>query len=115
MLFFILLLVVKTISRVESIGSITINSTIVSENRIIISGALKEDNTSIWSYRDYSYSFEGSDAFISIKTFPEFGKLVFSNLDFIIDIEGNFLELRNIYIKDDETTTLIWYADNNFE
>ena len=96
------------ITRVEDIAHIQLARISVVNNSICVSGHLKEDNTSIWSYKDFSYSIEGDSLYITIISYPEFGKRIFSNLDFDVKIEGDFSSINSVSFKDDEKTLIIW-------
>lgn len=96
------------ITRVEDVDQIKIDSIVVATNSITISGQLYEDNTSMWSYKNFNYSIEDQNLCITIKTYPEIGKRVFSNLGFSIIIEGDFSIVERISLKDAEKNLVIW-------
>jgi hypothetical protein len=103
--------VIKKINRserVESVSQIVLDSVIVSDESIYITGKIREDNTSIWSYKDYSFTVEGNDVYFTIYSYPEYGKLIFSHLDFCITVEGSFSNTEKVYLLDNEETLTIW-------
>jgi len=98
-------------TQAEDVYLITIDNIEVSYDRIIVSGTINESNTSIWSYKGFHYFIKQNRVYIKILKFQEPGKVVFSNIDFFIDIKDDFSDLINdieIYLVDDENHRVIW-------
>jgi len=104
----ILMLIIRNTVRVEDIALLTIKKVDVLNDYISIVGQIKEDNTSIWSYKNFRYTIEDKNIYFTICSYPEYGKLIFSHLDFVLNVEGDFSNIENVYLKDNEKAVIIW-------